>query len=97
MSKMPRILATVGVTLLAIGAVGVAPDGMVLTITNTDASTQSKAILEGLMPAAIIAGIFVGIITAIRSDKRSLGKMLEHVAIGVIAFVVLYMLLQAIL
>jgi hypothetical protein len=64
---------------------------------DATASARGKTIMRDMLPLAVVAGILVGIITAIRSGKFSLGKMLSHVMTGVIAFVLVWALLQALL
>ncbi len=61
------------------------------------ASAQGKTIMRDMLPLAVVAGILVGVITAVRSGKRSLGEMLSRVMIGVIAFVLLWAMLQALM
>jgi hypothetical protein len=65
--------------------------------SDDTSSAQGKTIMRDMLPLAVIAGILVGIVTAARSDNRSFGKMLSNVMIGIIAFVLLWAMLQALM
>jgi VIT1/CCC1 family predicted Fe2+/Mn2+ transporter len=54
-------------------------------------------ILSAVLPLAVVAGIFVGIVTAVRASKNPLSKAAQHILIGIVGLVLVCALAEALL